>query len=213
MIHNDSHQLRYQPPQIIPALIAAGAAIVGAVYTSNESNRQNKENTQAANNANYQIWREQQEHSKNAHQYEVEDLKKAGLNPILSAGGSGTSTPNAPSMAAPPPVNTPDIMGAIMPIVQAKMQSKELDLKTQQVENQTKLTNAEVAKKGQSTVTDKTKEELNRRDLMRGKSWDEIMRTLDEITQGVKKRTNKPIKSLMPNLPGNSTSPNLHPGM
>lgn len=33
----------------------------------------------------------QKEFAKNAHQWETEDLKKAGLNPILSAGGSGAS--------------------------------------------------------------------------------------------------------------------------
>lgn len=36
-------------------------------------------------------WRRQREAAQNAHQWEVEDLRKAGLNPILSAHGSGAS--------------------------------------------------------------------------------------------------------------------------
>lgn len=36
-------------------------------------------------------WRRQRESMQNQHQWEVEDLKKAGLNPILSATGSSVS--------------------------------------------------------------------------------------------------------------------------
>lgn len=50
----------------------------------------------AANN------RYQKEFMQNAHQWEVEDLEKAGLNPVLSAGGSGASASGGGGPAATP---------------------------------------------------------------------------------------------------------------
>lgn len=68
---------------IIPAAIAAGGSLLGAM----DQNRQNA--AEGRRNRQFQAYM-----SDTAHQREVADLRNAGLNPILSAtGGQGASTP------------------------------------------------------------------------------------------------------------------------
>lgn len=94
----------------------------------------------------YFSWKHQKEVMKNRHQWEVEDLRKAGLNPILSAGGSG-SPGNAPIIEAP------DIAGASAKAVEAslgksqeeliKAQTQQSASSARQAESQTALNKTE----------------------------------------------------------------------
>lgn len=70
-------------PMTAGSLIGAGGGLLGSWY-------QNRESEWAANRTmNFQ-----RDMSNTAHQREVEDLRKAGLNPILSALGNGATTPS-----------------------------------------------------------------------------------------------------------------------
>ena len=79
-------------------------------------------------------WKHQKEAMQNRHQWEVNDLRKAGLNPILSAGGSGAPG-NAPQIVAP------DLAGAFKSGAETSTQHSEKNLKDA-LEKQTYVQNS-----------------------------------------------------------------------
>ena len=78
----------------IATILAGLVSTAGSLY----ANRKNIDAQKEANSINWEIARQnnatQIEMANTAHQREVRDLRRAGLNPILSAGGNGSSTPS-----------------------------------------------------------------------------------------------------------------------
>lgn len=83
----------------------------------------------------YVGWKHQKEVMKNRHQWEVEDMRKAGLNPILSATGGSGAPGNAPQIVAP------DIAGAMKSAAETSTQHSEKNLKDA-LEKQTYVQNS-----------------------------------------------------------------------
>ena len=134
-----------RPARLEWAAAAAAAAAVGGSLLSSSAQRD-------ANNKNVGMSREQMEWqalmSNTAHQREVEDLKRAGLNPILSAtGGSGASTPSG-SVGK---VEAVDVGQSAKAASDAYAQYKALDAQSQN-------TMADTALKSQQTALSRTQE-------------------------------------------------------
>lgn len=84
-----------------------GAAIgagVGNIIMQDQTNQANQRMSE--NQMEFQKWM-----SNTAHQREVKDLQAAGLNPTLSAGGNGASTPSgASAQMVAPQIDFPGLM-------------------------------------------------------------------------------------------------------
>lgn len=138
-------------PIVAAAAVKAGSDLTSA-YLSSRSARKNL-NAQIA-------W--ERERATNAHQWEVEDLRKAGLNPILSAtGGSGASTSSiTPQM--------PDFSGisragnVVSEYLNLANQSNALKIQ-EATENQIK---AETAKTNIDAEVSKSQELLNKSEAL-----------------------------------------------
>jgi len=156
-----------------------GGAMLGAGQLFNY-NQQRANNQSAIEQSDKQI-QFQDQMSKTAHQREVADLQAAGLNPILSAGGNGASTPSG--SAAPlqaPQIQLPDMLAYGVSLKQLEQTDQKLALDKER-------TAADIAKNLTEQDLNKMKKILYQKGMIKAELEGEASDVLRNIMRWLKK--------------------------
>lgn len=160
---------------IWPAVAAGIAAIGGIASNSSDRSRSGEAHDWAKDDAQTERrWQEQMSNS--AHQREVSDLRKAGLNPILSATGGGGAPTGSVGLPSIDRAKGVDVGSPVDKYLAAKMNQSQTSLMEVQKEQ---ISSAADANRAQARKTNKEA------DILAPKSF--LMERIDEaIRSGAK---------------------------
>lgn len=153
-------------------------ATIGAVHDSRMYEKQRKDNKDITNSQ-----REFDTKMANSvHQREVKDLQKAGLNPILSAGGNGAPSPTsaAPSAPSAPSMGDMNILGYGLDLQRMEIEQERLGLDKA-------TTAAGISKTLSDTELNRAKKILAQKGMLKAELEGEASTVMQNIIKWMKK--------------------------
>lgn len=171
----------------------AGASILGGIGGGMDANAANQANMRDANEMSLMSAREQmafqERMSSTAHQREMADLQKAGLNPILAV-NAGSSTPSGASMSAGAAQSQNVMEGAGSSAIQAM----QLKLAAMKQASEIDLIKSQKGKVDMETT-------IMRKDLPKSEMMDDVFKAYKYLKQKAQNSADK-LQKLPPQKPG-----------